>query len=222
MVLRLCRQLVDDEHLAEDAFQATFLVLARKSRSIRDCDQLGNWLYGVASRTARCAQVRLARQRQRQEADTMLPAGLIAVPQPTQGPAEGALMAREELTALHSEIERLPDRFRLPVVLCYLEGMTVQETAQQLRWPHGTVRSRLARARKAAAGAGAPRVCRAARRSGCCARIADRFSVGFRGPVCADVSGRPWLCCRSVRCYRCPFGFRTRLGARCVEIDGGL
>ncbi len=148
MVLRLCRQLVDDEHLAEDAFQATFLVLARKSRSIRDCDRLGNWLYGVASRTARCAQVRLARQRQRQEADTMLPAGLIAVPEPTQGPVEEALMAREELTALHREIERLPDRFRLPVVLCYLEGMTVQETAQQLHWPHGTVRSRLARARE--------------------------------------------------------------------------
>jgi DNA-directed RNA polymerase specialized sigma24 family protein len=64
-VLCVCRQLLDDGHLAEDAFQATFLVLARKARAIRNSDRLGNWLYGVAFRTARCARQRLARRRER-------------------------------------------------------------------------------------------------------------------------------------------------------------
>ena len=72
MVLAVCRQLLDDQHLAEDAFQATFLVLARKARSIRDCDRLGNWLYGVAFRTARCARLRLARRRKKEEIGTMM------------------------------------------------------------------------------------------------------------------------------------------------------
>ncbi len=148
MVLAVCRQLLDDRHLAEDAFQATFLVLARKARSIKDCDRLSNWLYGVASRTARRAQVRLARQRKQEEIGTMTPAGSNALVAPTVAPAEEAIIAGEDARALHGEIERLPDRFRLPVVLCYLEGLTVHEAARQLRWSHGTVRSRMARARE--------------------------------------------------------------------------
>ena len=148
MVLGVCRQLLDDRHLAEDAFQATFLVLARKARSIRDSDRLGNWLYGVAFRTARCARVRLARRRKQEEIGTMTGSGSNVPVEPTVPPAEEAIMAREQAEALHGEIARLPDAFRLPVVLCYLEGLTVHEAARQLRWPDGTVRSRMARARE--------------------------------------------------------------------------
>jgi RNA polymerase sigma factor (sigma-70 family) len=148
MVLGVCRHLLDDQHVAEDAFQATFLVLARRARSIRSGDRLCNWLYGVASRTARCARLRLAHRRKNEEIGTMMRAGSKAPAEPTVPPADEAIMAREHAKALHGEIARLPDRFRLPVVLCYLEGLTVREAARQLRWSHGTVRSRMARARE--------------------------------------------------------------------------
>ena len=151
MVLGVCRQLLDDQHLAEDAFQATFLVLARKVRSIRDCDRLGNWLYGVAFRTAAVcpgAARSPTEARGDRRHDTL---GLERPVEPTVPPAEEAIMAREQAKALHGEIERLPERFRLPVVLCYLEGLTVHEAARQLSWSHGTVRSRMARRRKASA-----------------------------------------------------------------------
>src|SRR5262245_43114310 len=75
MVLGVCRQILGDRQLAEDAFQAVFLVLARRARSIRDPDLLGNWLYGVALRTARCARNRLARRRQNEEIGTMMRPG---------------------------------------------------------------------------------------------------------------------------------------------------
>ena len=148
MVLGVCRQLLDDRHHAEDAFQATFLVLARKASSLRDPDLLGNWLYGVALRTARCARLRLARLRQIEETGTMTHPGRGVPIEPTVPPADDAVAAREEAEALHGEIERLPEAFRLPIVLCYLEGLTIHEAARRLRWPHGTVRSRVARARE--------------------------------------------------------------------------
>ena len=148
MVLGVSRQILEDCHLAEEAFQATFIVLARKARSIRDSDRLGNWLYGVASRTARCARLRLSRRREREELGSMIRSGSNALVEPTVPPAEAAIMAREELEVLHCEIARLPDAFRLPVVLCYLEGLTVHEAARQLQWSHGTLRSRMARARE--------------------------------------------------------------------------
>jgi RNA polymerase sigma factor (sigma-70 family) len=146
MVLGVCCQLLIDRHHAEDAFQAVFLILAQKSRTIRDPDLLGNWLYGVAIRTARCARLRLDRRRRKEgcslECPRSLPLALTSVP-----PAEHDVVAREQVQALHDEIARLPRSFRLPVVLCYLEGLTVHEAAHRLRWPHGTVRSRLARAK---------------------------------------------------------------------------
>ncbi len=148
MVLAVCRQLLADRHLADDAFQAAFLVLARKARSIRDPDRLGNWLYGVAFRTARCARQRLARRRKKEEVGTVIRAGSNVAVEPTVPSAEEAIMAREQAEVLHGEIDRLPDTFRLPVVLCYLEGLTVHEAARRLRWSHGTVRSRMARARE--------------------------------------------------------------------------
>jgi RNA polymerase sigma factor (sigma-70 family) len=142
MVLDLCHQLVGDRHHAEDVFQAVFLVLARKSRSVRDPDLLGNWLYGVTLRTARKARVRLVRLRKLEDRCSMTHQNVCS-----EVPFVDPIVAREQAEALHDEIGRLPAAFRMPVVLCYLEGLTVEEAAGQLRWPHGTVRSRLARAR---------------------------------------------------------------------------
>ena len=151
MVLGVCRQVLADRHLAEDAFQATFLVLARKARSIRDSDRLGNWLYGVAFRTARCARLRLARQRKKEEIGTTIRAGSNVRDGPTvrAGRRKQSSPASRRRGALHGEIAAAASvAFRLPVVLCYLEGLTVHEAARQLRWSHGTVRSRMARARE--------------------------------------------------------------------------
>ena len=133
MVLEVCQQVVGDRHHAEDAFQAVFLVLARKAGSIRDPDLLGNWLYGVALRTARKARVRLARQRQHEEGDFMRrPGAGSRVPvEPLVQPAEPPLLAREQAEVLHEEIGRLPRSFRLPVVLCYFEGLTLEQAARR-------------------------------------------------------------------------------------------
>jgi RNA polymerase sigma factor (sigma-70 family) len=148
MVMHVCRQLVADQHHAEDTFQAVFLVLARKARSIRDPDLLSNWLYGVALRTAKKARGQIAHRRKNEEGDTMTRSGSsggVAV-EPTVPSAEHALLAREQADVLYSEIERLPGPFRLAIVLCCLEGLTLDEAARRLRCPAGTVRSRLSRA----------------------------------------------------------------------------
>jgi len=150
MVLNVCRQLIGDHHHAEDAFQAVFLVLAQKSRSIRDPELLGNWLYGVAIRTARCAKQQIARRRRREEGHTMSGpgAGLCVPAEATAPAADLAAIDREQAEAIHSAIDHLPRAFRLPVVLCYFEGLTLEQAAQRLRCPAGTVRSRLARAQE--------------------------------------------------------------------------
>jgi RNA polymerase sigma factor (sigma-70 family) len=143
MIMHVCRQLLDDHH-AEDAFQAVFLVLACKARSIRDPDKLASWLYGVALRTARKARGRLAR-RYKNEVDSFMRGSGVPVERMVQ-PAEQQVLAREQAEVLHREIDRLPGPFRLPIVLCYFEGLTLDEAARRLRCPAGTVRSRLARA----------------------------------------------------------------------------
>ena len=150
MVLGVCRQLLGDHHHAEDAFQAVFLVLSQKARSIRDADLLGNWLYGVAIRTARCAKQQIARRRRREEGDTMSGpgAGLCAPAEPAAPPADRPAIDREQAEAIHVAIDRLPRAFRSAVVLCYFEGLTLDEAARRLRCPAGTLRSRLARARE--------------------------------------------------------------------------
>ena len=147
MVLGVCRQLLGDVQHAEDSFQAVFLVLAQKARSIRDPDLLGNWLYGVSIRTARCAKQQIARRRKREEGNAMKGPGpaTSARSEPTAPPADRPAIEREQAEALHGEVDRLPRIFRLPVVLCYFEGLTLDEAARRLRCPAGTVRSRLAR-----------------------------------------------------------------------------
>ncbi len=143
MVLGICRQLLGDRHDAEDAFQAAFLVLARRAASIRDPDLLAHWLYGVAMHTARNVRRRCARARRADERRAMrrLEADSARSPEPSA-------IERERAEALHAEIERLPATTRLPVVLCYLEGLSLAEAAERLRCPAGTVHSRLDRARE--------------------------------------------------------------------------
>jgi RNA polymerase sigma factor (sigma-70 family) len=154
MVLGVCRQLLGDAHHAEDAFQAVFLILARKAGSIRDPDLLGNWLYGVANRTARCARRQFTRRRRREERVAMKGrsagsgAGSCAPVEPTVPPADRPVIDREQAEAIHDEVNRLPRAFRLPVVLCCFEGLSLDEAARRLRCPAGTLHSRLARARE--------------------------------------------------------------------------
>jgi RNA polymerase sigma factor (sigma-70 family) len=138
MVLRVCRAVLRDEHDAQDAFQATFLVLVRRSGSLRADDSLAPWLYGVARRVASCARSAAAR-RQRHERNA---AGLM----PPRSATTGVACDLEQ--SLHEEIGRLPERCRAPVVLCLLEGLSHEQAARHLGWPVGTVKSRLAHARE--------------------------------------------------------------------------
>ena len=148
MVMSVCHQILGDRHDAEDAFQAVFLVLARKARSIREQDLLGNWLYGVASRTARYANQQIAQRRQREGGNAMFGrrAGASIAVEPTAPASDVAAIEREQAEAIHRAIEHLPQVFRVAVVLFYFEGLTLEEAAQRLGCPAGTMRSRLAHA----------------------------------------------------------------------------
>jgi RNA polymerase sigma factor (sigma-70 family) len=139
MVLGVCRRVLGDRHAAEDAFQATFLVLARKAGAISRREQLANWLHGVASRTALDARARAVRRRAREQEAL---ATAIADTGPDDGPARGELRA-----ILDEELARLPASYRGPVILCELDGLSRQVAARQLGIPEGTLSSRLARAK---------------------------------------------------------------------------
>jgi RNA polymerase sigma factor (sigma-70 family) len=138
MVLGVCRRVVGCAHDADDAFQATFLVLARKAASVGRREQLGNWLYGVAYRTARKARAAAVRRRGREKQVTDMP----------QPAVEAEDSWRELLPLLDHELNRLPDKYRTPVVLCDLQGRTRKEVARRLGVPEGTLSSRLATARR--------------------------------------------------------------------------
>ncbi|MFO0891594.1 MAG: sigma-70 family RNA polymerase sigma factor [Isosphaeraceae bacterium] len=140
MVDRVCRRVLGDGHEAQDAFQAVFLVLARRAGSVRKGDSLASWLHGVALRVAHRARVRLQRTRTREH-----PSGGLADLEGS-GPAASMTLAGTA-EVVHQEVERLGSKFRAPIVLCYLEGLTHDEAAARLNWPVGTVRSRLARGR---------------------------------------------------------------------------
>ena len=138
MVLGVCRRVLRNHHDAEDAFQATFLVLVRKAASIVPREMVANWLYGVAYRTALKARSMIARQRVRERQVTEMPEPEAAEPDDCW---------RDLQPLLDQELSRLPDKYRVPIVLCDLEGKTGKEAARQLGWPEGTVASRLARGR---------------------------------------------------------------------------
>ncbi len=140
MVLRVCRRVLEDPNDVDDAFQATFLILVKKAASIRDREVLGTWLYGVARRVAVRARVDARRRQSRERSDVEA----VVMENPRGNHEE----ARELRALLDDELERLPDRYRDPLVLCDLEGQTHEQAAAQLRWPVGTVKSRLSRGRE--------------------------------------------------------------------------
>jgi RNA polymerase sigma factor (sigma-70 family) len=136
MVWGVCRRVLN-YHDAEDAFQATFLVLVRKAMSIASPELLGNWLYGVAYQTALKARATAARRRAREKQVTEMPEPAAAEP--------GLWHDLQPL--LDRELSRLPDKYRVAIVLCELEGKTRKEAARQLGVPDGTLAARLARGR---------------------------------------------------------------------------
>jgi RNA polymerase sigma factor (sigma-70 family) len=139
MVLGVCRRVLRNHHDAEDAFQATFLVLVRKAASIVPREMVANWLYGVAYRTALKARGLIAKRSAREKQVTEMPEPEAVEPDDCW---------RELQPLLDQELSRLPDKYRVPVVLCDLGGKTAKEVARQLAWPEGTVSSRLARGRR--------------------------------------------------------------------------
>jgi len=138
MVLRVCRRILREENDAEDAFQATFLVLARKAATLQRQDSVGNWLYGVATRLSLRARKDAARRRDR-ERRAMEKWG----PDPL-----AELTVREGQQVLDEELTRLPEKYRAPLVLCCLEGLARDEAARQLGWSLGLLKNRLVEARK--------------------------------------------------------------------------
>lgn len=137
MVWGVCRRILRTHHDAEDAFQATFLVLVRKAGSVRKREMVGNWLYGVAHQTAlkarESAAKKFARERQ-----------VVVMPEPTVRESD---LSSDLQADLDQELSRLPDKYRVGIVLCDLEGKTRKEAARQLGLPEGTLAGRLTRGR---------------------------------------------------------------------------
>ena len=136
LVQRVCRAVLRDHHTAEDAAQAAFLVLARKAHTFPGRGSVVGWLYRVARRIA----IRLAKDRARRPA---ISEGLDRVPGASREPHTPP----DELAALCAEVDRLPERYRVPVLLCFFEGLTHAEAARRIGWPVGSVAGRLARAK---------------------------------------------------------------------------
>ncbi len=149
MVLGICRQLLHDPNDVDDAFQATFLVMVRKAASLRQSDLLGNWLYGVATRVAARTRAHSARRLARIAPHcevSEIPSNGWTGERRLQGFASLPDPAPEPW--LHDEVSRLPEKYRMPIVLCYFDGFTHEHAAASLGWPLGTVKGRLARARE--------------------------------------------------------------------------
>jgi RNA polymerase sigma factor (sigma-70 family) len=137
MVWGVCRRILRHPHDAEDAFQATFLVFVRKAVSIVPRQMVANWLYGVARQTALNARATAARRKERERQVTEMPEPAV----------EEQDLWHDLQPLLDEELSRLPDKYRVVIVLCDLEGKTRKEAARQLAVPEGTVAGQLARAR---------------------------------------------------------------------------
>ncbi len=172
MVLRICRRMLGGSADAEDAFQAVFLVLARKAGALRRVDGLKSWLYGVAVRTAKEARRRSAKRTARE-------GGAMDESRAVYAPDQGQ---HDLVCVVHEEIDRLPSRYRDPLLLCELEGALREDAARQLRVLEGTLSSRLSRGRSllrdrltrrgVASGAGA-----------IAALLSERSSAAVSGPL---------------------------------------
>ena len=138
-VRRVCLDLLGDRHERKTRAQAAFLVLARNARSIRQPEALGSWLHGVALRLARRARVEAARRHEVERRRAEVVAERNRSKQGTEP---------ELYIELHEEIERLPEKYRSPIVLCYFQGHTQEQASQRLGWPLGTVQTRLHRGRE--------------------------------------------------------------------------
>jgi len=147
MVLGVCRRFLRDPNDVDDAFQAVFLVLIRKASGLRRKELLGNWLYGVACRVAVRARSLAAKREARAASSGDAERLAVDHRRPAAEEPWEAVMRDEGRTWLHEEVERLPRRFRAPVVACYFEGRTHEEAATLLGCPLGTVKGRLALAR---------------------------------------------------------------------------
>lgn len=138
LVMRVCRQVLQNSEEVNDAFQATFIVLARKAQTVKQSEALAGWLHRVALHIALQARARAAKRQTHEK--------------------QVAAMRKEETVdltdlhdvwpILHDEVNQLPAKYRTPVVLCYLDGKTNEEAASQLNWPVGTVKTRLAQGRE--------------------------------------------------------------------------
>jgi RNA polymerase sigma factor (sigma-70 family) len=138
MVRQLCLRILQNEQDADDAFQATFLVLCRKAASLDRKQSLGGWLHGVAYRVAQKARIDSARRRKHER----------RTPAPRVTDALAEISLREAHAILDDELARLPDKFRVPLVLCYLEGLARDQAARELGWSASTFKSRLEQARE--------------------------------------------------------------------------
>jgi RNA polymerase sigma factor (sigma-70 family) len=141
MVLGVCRRILGDGHDADDAFQAAFLVFVRKAGTIAPRDAVGGWLYGVAYRTALEARTKRRRRQAKEKQVGAMPDAAVEPDETWQ----------ELKPLLDKELNRLPEKFRVPVVLCDLEGLPRRQVARQLGVPEGTLSSRLHTARRALA-----------------------------------------------------------------------
>ena len=137
MVYRVCQNILNHSQDTQDAVQATFLILVHKAKSIRQKESIASWLYGTATRVARRARADSIRRRHREDSGGV---GELV--------DHGSGDSRQETWAeLHEELARLPEKYRVPLVLCYLEGMTTEVVARQLGCPQGTILCRLSRGR---------------------------------------------------------------------------
>lgn len=138
MVLGVCRRVLHHDQDTEDAFQATFVVLARKASSISNHDSVASWLYKVAFRVALRSRAATAKRLSRER---------LAEPR-SQSPGLSEVVRLEMRQVLDEEMQRLPEKYRQPLLLCYVQGHTNEQAAAQLHWPTGTVKIRLLRGRE--------------------------------------------------------------------------
>jgi RNA polymerase sigma factor (sigma-70 family) len=143
MVLGVCRRVLHNEHDAEDAFQAVFLVLARRAAAVRKAESLGSWLYGVAYRVAARLRAGIGLRQHKERCEEAA-----SRTERAAGDLIGAIVWRELRPIIDAELNQLPSKYRHPLVLCYLQGKTHDEAARELGWSKGSMSRRLDKARE--------------------------------------------------------------------------